>query len=144
MGSGNEYATAFDGETGAIVDTVDFPFPYGAKAWGALPVQERGGYVTRIEPLGTTPAQLDPSEVYWLEHPWGYYPWGDHQGNRANRYLGAVALLDGEHYSAVSLIVTTTGPRSQPLRLRTANWCCRVCSTRLRAGLCYGWQNRSI
>jgi hypothetical protein len=101
MGSGNEYATAFDGETGAIIDTVDFPFPYGEKAWGALPVQERGGYVTRIEAQGTTPAQLDPSEVYWLEHPWGHYPWGDHQGNRANRYLGAVALLDGEHYSAV-------------------------------------------
>ncbi len=101
MGTGNEYVTAFDGETGAIIDTTDFPFPYGDKAWGALPVQERGGYVTRIEPQGRYPAQLDPNEAYWLEHPWGHYPWGDHQGNRANRYLGAVGLLDGQRWSAI-------------------------------------------
>lgn len=42
------------------------------------------------------------SEAYWLTDPWKAASWGDAQGNRANRYLGVVANLDGENTYAVS------------------------------------------
>ncbi len=49
---------------------------------------------------------MPPSELpdpYWTnpETRWGYYPWGDHQGNRANRFIAGIAYLDGERPSAI-------------------------------------------
>jgi len=57
---GPEYLTAFDGETGEILDTVEYDPPRG-----------------------------NVSE------------WGDSYGNRVDRFLAAVAYLDGENPSAV-------------------------------------------
>lgn len=57
---GPEYLTAFDGETGEILDTVDYDPPRGIVA-----------------------------------------EWGDSWGNRVDRFLAAVAYLDGVHPSAV-------------------------------------------
>ena len=38
IGTSNEYLTAFDGETGRVIDTVDYAYPYGEPNWGAAPV----------------------------------------------------------------------------------------------------------
>lgn len=103
-GDAGEYFTAFDGATGAILDTVDFPFPFG-EHWGVNPMGFRGDYRYQIEGAapytGANAPRMQASEQYWLENPWGEYPWGDAQGNRSNRNIGCVAFLDGEHYSAV-------------------------------------------
>ncbi|WP_410808893.1 hypothetical protein [Micromonospora sp. 067-2] len=91
IGTSNEYLTAFDGRTGRVVDTVDYAFPYGPKNWGTAPVDHRGAFFK---------AEVDP---YW-QNPatqWGNFPWGDPQGNRANRFLAGVAYLDGVHPSAI-------------------------------------------
>ncbi len=37
IGTSNEYLTAFDGETGRVIDTVDYAYPYGEPNWGAAP-----------------------------------------------------------------------------------------------------------
>lgn len=56
--SGPEFLTVFNGETGAIMDTVNYDPPRGTVS-----------------------------------------SWGDSYGNRVDRFLGAVAYLDGEHPS---------------------------------------------
>ncbi|MFI6762414.1 rhamnogalacturonan lyase [Micromonospora sp. NPDC050417] len=91
IGTSNEYLTAFDGATGRVLDTVDYAFPYGEPNWGAAPVDHRGAFFK---------AEIDP---YWQnpETQWGYFPWGDPQGNRSNRFLAGVAYLDGVHPSAI-------------------------------------------
>jgi len=109
IGTSNEYLTAFDGATGRVIDTVDYPFPYGPPAWGAAPVDHRGASFEGAVRDGPGPGEqvpVDPSEVpdpYWTDPKtrWGYYPWGDHQGNRANRFLTSVAYLDGRRPSAI-------------------------------------------
>jgi rhamnogalacturonan endolyase len=69
--SGAEFLTVFDGRTGAALDTV----PY-------------------------VPARTDhhPEDPDLLEYK---KLWGDNTGNRGERYLAAVAYLDGVHPSAV-------------------------------------------
>ncbi|WP_410808899.1 hypothetical protein [Micromonospora sp. 067-2] len=109
IGTSNEYLTAFDGRTGRVVDTVDYAFPYGPKNWGAAPVDHRGANFEGAVRDGEAPGEqepIDPSEIpdpYWTDPDtrWGYYPWGDPQGNRANRFLASVAYLDGVHPSAI-------------------------------------------
>ncbi|MEN3612255.1 hypothetical protein AAH979_22210 [Plantactinospora sp. ZYX-F-223] len=109
IGTSDEYLTAFDGRTGRVVDTVDYAFPYGAPNWGAAPVDHRGANFQGAVRDGSGPGEqvpVDPSEIpdpYWTDPDtrWGYYPWGDHQGNRANRFLTAVAYLDGKRPSAI-------------------------------------------
>jgi hypothetical protein len=109
IGTSDEYLTAFDGRTGRVIDTVDYAFPYGAPNWGAAPVDHRGANFEGAVRDGEGPGEqvpVDPSEIpdpYWSdpETRWGHFPWGDHQGNRANRFLAAVAHLDGVHPSAI-------------------------------------------
>lgn len=110
IGTSNEYLTAFDGETGRVIDTVDYAFPYGEPNWGAAPVDHRGAsFLNPVRDGGPgEPPQVPvpPSELpdpYWVneETRWGFYPWGDHQGNRANRFIAGIAWLDGERPSAI-------------------------------------------
>lgn len=110
IGTSHEYLTAFDGETGRVIDTVDYAFPYGEPNWGAAPVDHRGAsFLNPVRDGGPgEPPQVPvpPSELpdpYWTspETKWGYYPWGDHQGNRANRFIAGIAYLDGERPSAI-------------------------------------------
>ena len=82
--------------------------------WGVAPMDARGAYAyAALVPnqAGTSlvknPAwrtfnrpNMHPHEVYWLENPWGYYPFGDPQGNRSSRGHGATAMLDGEGWWA--------------------------------------------
>ncbi|HEX8630529.1 MAG TPA: hypothetical protein VF755_20410, partial [Catenuloplanes sp.] len=91
IGAGNEYVTAFDGRTGRVISTVPYAHPYGAPNWGAAPVDHRGAsFATTVDRYWQAPATR-----------WGHYPWGDHQGNRANRFLAGVAYLDGVRPSAI-------------------------------------------
>ncbi|MFK3983552.1 hypothetical protein ACI2K4_24605 [Micromonospora sp. NPDC050397] len=109
IGTSDEYLTAFDGRTGRVIDTVDYAFPYGEPNWGAAPVDHRGASFQGAVRDGSGPGEqvpVDPSEIpdaYWTnpETRWGYYPWGDPQGNRSNRFLASVAYLDGVHPSAI-------------------------------------------
>lgn len=110
IGTSNEYLTAFDGETGRVIDTVDYAFPYGEPNWGAAPVDHRGAsFLNPVRDGGPgEPPQVPvpPEEIpdaYWVneETRWGFYPWGDHQGNRSNRFIAGIAYLDGERPSAV-------------------------------------------
>lgn len=74
------------------------------------PVSQRGNFSYLAHPgpgAGSSATDykaqiMAEKEVYWLEHPWKNATWGDAQGNRANRYLGVVANLDGAHTYAVS------------------------------------------
>ena len=110
IGTSNEYLTAFDGETGLVVDTVDYAFTYGEPSWGAAPVDHRGAsFLNPVRDGGPgEPPQVPvpPQELpdpYWVNEAtrWGYYPWGDHQGNRANRFIAGIAYLDGKRPSAI-------------------------------------------
>ena len=82
--------------------------------WGANPCDARGAYAYAALIWNTAGTSLiknptwrgfnrpnmHPKEVYWLENPWGYYPFGDAQGNRSSRFHGATAMLDGENWYA--------------------------------------------
>lgn len=116
MGPGHrEYVTAigFDGRQGVILDTVDYAFPWIAVSadgdnFALDPMTQRGNFCTITDPLPGADT-LDSYKVqvmqkkdgYFLAHRWKYPVWGDGQGNRANRYAGGVACLDGENYYAV-------------------------------------------
>ncbi|GAA1298231.1 hypothetical protein [Pseudonocardia xinjiangensis] len=110
IGTSEEYLTAFDGVTGRIIDSTGYAFPYGDPNWGVAPVDHRGAnFEAAVADSETEPGgqvSLDPKDIpdpYWSDPAtrWGYYPWGDHQGNRANRFLGGVAYLDGQRPSAI-------------------------------------------
>lgn len=113
-----EFFSAFelDAGTGAgvLVDSEKYPFPYEASVdgenWAMTPASQRGNYSYLAFPgpgAGTSSSDykaqvMNPSEVYWLEHPWKAASYGDAQGNRPNRYVGVVAALDGVNKYAVS------------------------------------------
>ena len=116
MGPGHrEYVTAvgYDGTQGVILDSVDYAFPWTAVSadgddFALDPMTQRGNFCTITDPLPGAD-QMDSYKVqimrredgYFLAHRWKYPVWGDGQGNRANRYAGGVACLDGENYYAV-------------------------------------------
>ena len=69
---------------------------------------QRGNFCTITVPLPGADTMdsykvqvMQEKDGYFLAHRWKYPVWGDGQGNRANRYAGGVACLDGEHYYAV-------------------------------------------
>jgi Rhamnogalacturonan I lyases beta-sheet domain len=113
-----EFFSAFevDAGTGAgvLVDSETYPHPYEASVdgenWAMTPATQRGNYSYLAFPgpgAGTSSSDykaqiMAESEAYWLEHPWKSASWGDAQGNRANRYVGVVAALDGVNKYAVS------------------------------------------
>ncbi|MET0315385.1 MAG: hypothetical protein ABW188_01055, partial [Rhodococcus fascians] len=113
-----EFFSAFewdaDAGQGVLVDSETYPFPYRASVdgenWAMTPASQRGNYSYLAFPgpgSGSSSADykaqiLAKSEVYWLEHPWKAASFGDAQGNRANRYVGVVAALDGVNKYAVS------------------------------------------
>ncbi|MDR2252306.1 MAG: hypothetical protein LBD97_00340, partial [Bifidobacteriaceae bacterium] len=113
-----EFFSAFewdeDAGKGVLVDSAKYPFPYEASVdgenWAMTPCTQRGNYAYMAYPgpgiadgSGGYKAQImAESEAYWLTHPWKAAVWGDAQGNRANRYLGVVAVLDGQNQYAVS------------------------------------------
>ena len=113
-----EFFSAFewdaDAGQGVLVDSALYPFPYEASVdgenWAMTPATQRGNYSYLAFPgpgAGTSvndyKAQImAESEAYWLEHPWKAASYGDAQGNRANRYVGVVAALDGVRQYAVS------------------------------------------
>ena len=116
MGPGHrEYVTAigYDGRRGVILDTVDYAFPWTAVAadgddFALDPMTQRGNFCTITQPLPGADTMdsykvqvMRPEDGYFLAHRWKYPVWGDGQGNRANRYAGGVACLDGENYYAV-------------------------------------------
>ncbi|MET0449958.1 MAG: hypothetical protein ABW004_16210, partial [Aeromicrobium sp.] len=113
-----EFFSAFEWDAeageGVLVDSADYPHTYEASVdgenWAMTPATQRGNYSYLAFPgpgAGTSvndyKAQImAESEAYWLEHPWKAASYGDAQGNRANRYLGVVAALDGVNKYAVS------------------------------------------
>ena len=116
MGPGHrEYVTAigFDGQQGVILDTVDYAFPWTSVSadgddFALDPMTQRGNFCTIIRPLPGADTMdsykvqvMQEKDGYFLAHRWKYPVWGDGQGNRANRYAGGVACLDGENYYAV-------------------------------------------
>ena len=116
MGPGHrEYVSAvgYDGRQGVILDTVDYAFPWTAVAsdgdsFALDPMTQRGNFCTITDPLPGADTMdsykvqvMRKKDGYFLEHRWKYPVWGDGQGNRANRYAGGVACLDGENYYAV-------------------------------------------
>ena len=116
MGPGHrEYVTAigYDGRQGVILDTVDYAFPWTAVSsdgddFALDPMTQRGNFCTITDPLPGADTMdsykvqvMQKKDGYFLAHRWKYPVWGDGQGNRANRYAGGVACLDGENYYAV-------------------------------------------
>ena len=116
MGPGHrEYVTAigYDGEEGIILDSTDYAFPWTAVAadgddFALDPMTQRGNFCTITKPLPGADTMdsykvqvMQEKDGYFLAHRWKYPVWGDGQGNRANRYAGGVACLDGERYYAV-------------------------------------------
>jgi polygalacturonase len=115
---GQEFFSAFEWDAaagqGILVDSEQYPFVYEGSVdgenWAMTPCTQRGNYSYLAFPgpgTGGSSADykaqmMDPNEAYWLTNPWKAAVWGDAQGNRANRYLGVVAALDGEQYYAVS------------------------------------------
>ena len=105
-----EHFTAFkfDIETGRgyIVDSMEYPFPYGDRNWGLAPMSQRGNYTYQIDRPPGNPGGRNPrfpaTERYWLSNQWGHWDLGDPQGNRPNRYLGGVGALDGVNWFAIS------------------------------------------
>ncbi|BFT70898.1 cohesin domain-containing protein [Paenibacillus sp. P36] len=113
-----EFFSAFkwDGEAGkgVLIDSAKYPFPYKGSVdgenWAMTPESQRGNYSYLAFPgpgAGSSTSDykaqiMAEKEAYWLEHPWKAAVWGDAQGNRANRYLGVVAALDGVNNYAVS------------------------------------------
>ena len=116
MGPGHkEYVTAigFDGNQGVILDTVDYAFPWthvsaDGDDFALDPMTQRGNFCTITKPLPGADTMdsykvqvMQEKDGYFLAHRWKYPVWGDGQGNRANRYAGGVACLDGENWYAV-------------------------------------------
>ncbi|MCR4877123.1 MAG: hypothetical protein K5922_08125 [Clostridiales bacterium] len=116
MGPGHrEYVTAigFDGRQGIILDSVDYAFPWTAVAsdgdsFALDPMTQRGNFCTIVKPLPGADTMdsykvqvMQEKDGYFLSHRWKYPVWGDGQGNRANRYAGGVACLDGNSWYAV-------------------------------------------
>ena len=112
-----EYFSAFEWDAqagkGVLVDSARYPFTYKGSVdgenWAMTPNSQRGNYSYLAFPgPGASEGEaykaqvMAPSEAYWLENPWKAAVWGDAQGNRANRYVGVVAALDGVHNHAVS------------------------------------------
>ncbi len=113
-----EFFSAFEWDaatrSGVLVDSARYPFPYegGAEGqdWAMTPATQRGNYSYLAFPgpgVGSSAEDykaqvMAEREAYWLENPWKPASYGDAQGNRANRYVGVVASLDGERKSAVS------------------------------------------
>lgn len=99
---------------GELVDSALYPYPYEASVdgedWAMTPATQRGNFSYLAFPGPGAGSSVEDykaqvmaeDEAYWLEHPWKAAAWGDAQGNRANRYLGVVAALDGERSYAVS------------------------------------------
>ena len=116
MGPGHrEYVSAigYDGKQGVLLDTVDYAFPWTQIAadgdnFALDPMTQRGNFCTITKPLPGADTMdsykvqvMQEKDGYFLAHRWKYPVWGDGQGNRANRYAGGVACLDGENYYAV-------------------------------------------
>lgn len=115
---GQEFFSAFEWDAeagkGVLVDSADYPHKYQGSVdgddWAMAPTTQRGNFSYLAFPgpgAGDDPSNyksqiMAESEAYWLQHPWKAASWGDAQGNRANRYVGVVASLDGEHMYAVS------------------------------------------
>lgn len=113
-----EFFSAFEWDPvagkGVLIDSARYPHPYRGSVdgenWAMTPNSQRGNYSYLAFPgpgAGTDVSNykaqvMNPSEAYWLENPWKPAVWGDAQGNRANRYVGVVAALDGVHKYAVS------------------------------------------
>ncbi|WP_462413727.1 rhamnogalacturonan lyase family protein [Neobacillus sp. Marseille-QA0830] len=113
-----EFFSAFkwdaDAGKGVLVDSAKYPFPYKGSVdgenWAMTPATQRGNFSYLAYPgpgAGSSSSDykaqiMAEKESYWLEHPWKAAVWGDAQGNRANRYLGVVAALDGVNNYAVS------------------------------------------
>lgn len=99
---------------GVLIDSAKYPFPYKGSVdgenWAMTPESQRGNFSYLAFPgpgAGSSASDykaqiMAEKEAYWLEHPWKAAVWGDAQGNRANRYLGIVAALDGVNKYAVS------------------------------------------
>jgi hypothetical protein len=113
-----EFFSAFEWDAaagkGVLVDSARYPFLYEGSVdgenWAMTPATQRGNFSYLAFPgpgAGSSSSDykaqiMAPKEAYWLEHPWKAASWGDAQGNRANRYLGVVAALDGVNKYAVS------------------------------------------
>jgi hypothetical protein len=113
-----EFFSAFEWDDkagkGVLVDSATYPHPYRGSVdgenWAMTPNTQRGNYSYLAFPgpgVGgdgeAYKAQImAESEAYWLVNPWKAAVWGDAQGNRANRYLGVTAVLDGKNTFAVS------------------------------------------
>ncbi len=116
----NEFMSAFEYDAaagkGVLIDSAKYPFPFRASVdgenWAMNPCTQRGNYCYVSFPLvsqgsgGAGDAYksqiMQLKENYWIRNPWKAAKWGDAQGNRANRYCGVVACLDGENWYAVS------------------------------------------
>ncbi|MBB3128528.1 hypothetical protein FHS19_003182 [Paenibacillus rhizosphaerae] len=113
-----EFFSAFkwdpDTGKGVLVDSAKYPFPYEGSVdgenWAMTAETQRGNFSYLAFPgpgAGSSSSDykaqiMAEKEAYWLEHPWKAAVWGDAQGNRANRYVGVVAALDGVNNYAVS------------------------------------------
>lgn len=113
-----EFFSAFEWDAeagvGTLVDSEQYPFTYKASVdgenWAMTPATQRGNYSYLAFPgpgagssVNDYKAQImAEKEAYWLENPWKAASFGDAQGNRANRYVGVVAALDGVNKYAVS------------------------------------------
>jgi len=113
-----EFFSAFEWDAaageGVLVDSARYPHTYEGSVdgenWAMTPATQRGNYSYLAFPgpgAGTSASDykaqiMAEKEAYWLEHPWKAASWGDAQGNRANRYVGVVAALDGVNKYAVS------------------------------------------
>ena len=106
-----EFFSAFEWDgtagKGVLVDSATYPHPYEGSFdgdnWAMTPNSQRGNYAYVAFPgPGFNAQRIAASEAYWLENPWKEAVWGDAQGNRANRYVGVVAALDGVNQYAVS------------------------------------------
>ncbi len=116
-GTGDEYVTAFDGETGKIIDSIPYKFAITETPWGINPGCRRGAYtVDKIQASDKAHIAEDPSYVpqeFWAGNAYKddhYYDndignihqsFNDGTSNRSGRFLGAVATLDGETPSAL-------------------------------------------
>ena len=115
---GGEWFTAFKYDANAgegyIIDSTDYPHKYAGSVdgdnWAMTPETQRGNFSylafphesTLGDPEGYKAQFMDEKEAYWLENPWKQAVWGDAQGNRASRFTGVVASLDGQKWYAVS------------------------------------------
>lgn len=113
-----EFFSAFEWDAeagkGVLVDSAHYPFTYEGSVdgdnWAMTPASQRGNFSYLAYPgpgAGSSSSDykaqiMAQKEAYWLEHPWKKAVWGDAQGNRANRYVGVVAALDGVNQYAVS------------------------------------------